>query len=304
MDTITEPHKRVVVALGGNAIAPSGGDYTAEEQTANMAVAAKSIVDLISNGYEPVVTHGNGPQVGNLLLKNELSASFVPAMPLDWCVAQTQATIGFTLVTEIELELRRRSISQAVTSVITRVEVNPRDPSFTSPVKPIGRPRDDGTRRLVPSPPPIEILDIPVIESLLNLGVVVVACGGGGIPMVREGGKLKGAEAVVDKDLCTALLAERVGAKRMVIVTDVKGIKDGYKTDDEKLIRYINADDLRGRLQNGEFPAGSMAPKVHSVLEFIDATGGTAAIGALNDLTAVVHGKAGTQIHPNKWSKH
>lgn len=122
--------------------------------------------------------------------------------------------------------------------------------------------------------------------------------------MVREGGKLKGAEAVVDKDLCTALLAERVGAKRMVIVTDVKGIKDGYKTDDEKLIRYINADDLRGRLQNGEFPAGSMAPKVHSVLEFIDATGGTAAIGALNDLTAVVHGKAGTQIHPNKWSKH
>lgn len=300
MDPVSELNKRVVVALGGNAIAPSDGDYSAAEQTANMALAAKSIVDLISNGYEPLVTHGNGPQVGNLLLKNELSSSFVPAMPLDWCVAQTQATIGFTLVTEIESELQRRSVSRVVTSVITRVEVDPQDPSFDSPVKPIGRPRDNGTRRLVPSPPPIEILDIPVIESLLNLDVVVVACGGGGIPMVREGGNLRGVEAVVDKDLCTALLAERVAANRMVIVTDVEGIKNDYKTDEEELIRYISAGDLKARLQNGEFPAGSMAPKVHSVLKFIDATGGTAAIGSLNDLTAVVHGKAGTQVHPNK----
>ena len=118
--------------------------------------------------------------------------------------------------------------------------------------------------------------------------------------MVREGGNLRGVEAVVDKDLCTALLAERVAANRMVIVTDVEGIKNDYKTDEEELIRYISAGDLKARLQNGEFPAGSMAPKVHSVLKFIDATGGTAAIGSLNDLTAVVHGKAGTQVHPNK----
>ena len=300
MNTNDESHRRVVVALGGNAIAPSDGDYSAKEQTANIALAAESIVDLISNGYEPVITHGNGPQVGNLLLKNELSASFVPAMPLDWCVAQTQATIGFTLVTEIELELQRRSLSRQVTSVVTRVEVSPEDPSFNSPVKPIGRPRDDGTRRLVPSPPPIEILDIPVIESLLNLDVVVVACGGGGIPMVREDSTLRGVEAVVDKDLCTALLAEQIAATRMVIVTDVDGIKTNYKTDTEELIRSISTQDLRALLQNGEFPAGSMAPKILSVLQFIDATGGTAAIGALNDLTAVVNGMAGTQIHPNE----
>ena len=300
MNTDDESHRRVVVALGGNAIAPRDGDYSAEEQPANMALAAKSIVDLISDGYEPVITHGNGPQVGNLLLKNELSASFVPAMPLDWCVAQTQATIGFTLVTEIESELQRRSVSRQVASVITRVEVDPRDSSFNSPVKPIGRPRYDGTRRLVPSPPPIEILDIPVIESLLNLDVVVVACGGGGIPMVRENGDLRGVEAVVDKDLCTALLAERIAAKRMVIVTDVDGVKADYKTDDEELIRYISAEDLEERFQNGEFAAGSMAPKVRSVLQFIDATGGTAAIGALNDVNAVVQGVAGTQIHPNE----
>ena len=204
MNTDDESHRRVVVALGGNAIAPRDGDYSAEEQTANMALAAKSIVDLISDGYEPVITHGNGPQVGNLLLKNELSASFVPAMPLDWCVAQTQATIGFTLVTEIESELQRRSVPRQVASVITRVEVDPRDSSFNSPVKPIGRPRYDGTRRLVPSPPPIEILDIPVIESLLNLDLVVVACGGGGIPMVRENGNRRRLEAEHDKDLSTA----------------------------------------------------------------------------------------------------
>ena len=294
---MNESHQRVVVALGGNAIAPSDGGYTAQEQTANMAIAAHNIADLISHGYEPVITHGNGPQVGNLLLKNELSAAVVPAVPLDWCVAQTQATIGFTLVTEIELELRRRSISRTVTSVVTRVEVNPDDPSFDSPEKPIGRPREDGTRRLVPSPPPMEILDMPVIESLLTLGIVVVACGGGGIPMIREGGITRGVEAVVDKDLCTALLAERLSAKRMVIVTDVDGVKSDYGTAQERLVRNIGTNELKDRLHHGEYPTGSMAPKIRAVLQFIDATGGTAAIGALEQLSALAKGQAGTQIH-------
>ena len=297
MDPINEPHQRVVVALGGNAIAPSDGGYTAQEQTANMAVAARNIADLVSHGYEPVITHGNGPQVGNLLLKNELSAAVVPAVPLDWGVAQTQATIGFTLVTEIELELRRRSISRTVASVVTRVEVNPNDPSFDSPEKPIGRPREDGTRRLVPSPPPMEILDMPVIESLLTLGIVVVACGGGGIPMIREGSITRGVEAVVDKDLCAALLAERLSAKRMVIVTDVDGVKSDYGTDRERLVRNIGVNELQDRLRRGEYPTGSMAPKIRAVLQFIDATGGTAAIGALEQLSALAKGQAGTQIH-------
>ena len=296
MNANNESHQRVVVALGGNAIAPSGGEYTAEEQTANMALAAKSVADLISAGYEPLITHGNGPQVGNLLLKNELSANVVPAMPLDWGVAQTQATIGFTLVTEIELELQRRAISRAVASIITRVEVNPNDPSFKSPAKPIGRPRSDGTHRLVSSPSPLEILDLSVIESLLGLGVVVVACGGGGIPMVKKAGTVTGVEAVIDKDLCTALLAERTGARRMVIVTDVEGIKTNFGTKEEKIVKNIRSDELRTLLEKGQFPAGSMAPKVQAVLQFVDATGGTAAIGALTHLTDVVNGRAGTQI--------
>jgi carbamate kinase len=296
MDRTSEPRQRVVVALGGNAIAPGDGDDTAEEQTANMRVAARSIVDLISLGYEPVITHGNGPQVGNLLLKNELSAAVVPAVPLDWCVAQTQATIGFTLVNEIELELGRRSILRTAASVITRVVVDPTDPSFDSPEKPIGRLRDDGTRRLVPSPPPTEILDYPVIKLLIDLGVIVVACGGGGIPMIREGGNTRGVEAVVDKDLCTALLAERLAAKRMVIVTNVDGIKSDYGGFQERLIREIGVDELRGRLRNGEYPTGAMEPKIRAVLQFIDATGGSAAIGSLEELSAVVGGEAGTQV--------
>lgn len=296
MDRTSESHKRVVLALGGNAISPADGDGTAEEQTANMAVAARSVVDLISLGYEPVITHGNGPQVGNLLLKNELSAAVVSAVPLDWCVAQTQATIGFTLVNEIELELGRRSILRTAASVITRVVVDPTDPSFDSPGKPIGRVREDGTRRLVPSPPPIEILDYPVIESLLDLGVIVVACGGGGIPMIREDGNTRGVEAVVDKDLCTALLAERLAVKRMVIVTNVDGVKSDYGGVQERLIREIGVDELRGRLRNGEYPAGSMEPKIRAVLQFIDATGGSAAIGSLEELSAVVGGEAGTQV--------
>jgi carbamate kinase len=296
VDRTSESHKRVVLALGGNAISPADGDGTAEEQTANMAVAARSVVDLISLGYEPVITHGNGPQVGNLLLKNELSAAVVSAVPLDWCVAQTQATIGFTLVNEIELELGRRSILRTAASVITRVVVDPTDPSFDSPGKPIGRVREDGTRRLVPSPPPIEILDYPVIESLLDLGVIVVACGGGGIPMIREDGNTRGVEAVVDKDLCTALLAERLAVKRMVIVTNVDGVKSDYGGVQERLIREIGVDELRGRLRNGEYPAGSMEPKIRAVLQFIDATGGSAAIGSLEELSAVVGGEAGTQV--------
>ncbi|HIF65268.1 MAG TPA: carbamate kinase [Acidimicrobiia bacterium] len=296
MDRTSESHQRVVLALGGNAISPADGDGTAEEQIANMAVAARSVVDLVSLGYEPVITHGNGPQVGNLLLKNELSAAVVSAVPLDWCVAQTQASIGFTLVNEIELELGRRSILRTAASVITRVVVDPTDPSFDSPGKPIGRVREDGSRRLVPSPPPIEILDYPVIESLLDLGVIVVACGGGGIPMIRENGNTRGVEAVVDKDLCAALLAERLAVKRMVIVTNIDGVKSDYGGFQERLIREIGVDELRGRLRNGEYPTGSMEPKIRAVLQFIDATGGSAAIGSLEELSAVVRGEAGTQI--------
>lgn len=287
---------RVLVALGGNAIAPRGFGGTAEEQTANLAIAAKAVVDLARAGMNPVITHGNGPQVGNLLLKNELAADVVPAMPLDWCVAQTQATIGFTLVTQIEAELERQAIERKVVSVITRVLVDPADESFATPTKPIGRWRPDGTRRLVPSPPPLEILDLDLVRTLVDDGVLVIACGGGGIPMARRGGHLVGIEAVIDKDRCAALLAEGIGAQALIIATDIDGIEDGHGTPDATLLRSIAASDLGLRLARGDYPAGSMGPKVEAVCSFVERTGGRAAIGSLDDLVEVALGRAGTQV--------
>jgi carbamate kinase len=287
---------RIVVALGGNAIAPRHRGGTAAEQTANLAIASKAIVELIAAGHEPVITHGNGPQVGNLVLKNEMAADVVPAMPLDWCVAQTQATIGFTLVTQIEAELAKRSIRRNVVSVITRVLVDKDDPSFTEPTKPIGRWRPDGTRRVVPSPAPLELLDLKVIEGLLDADAVVIACGGGGIPMIRRDGALVGVEAVIDKDRCAALLASRIGAQRLVIATDIAGIEVDHGTPMATLLRSTTPSELADRLAAGEYPEGSMGPKVEAVAGFVASTGGTAAVGALGDLSALVAGQAGTQV--------
>lgn len=290
------PPGRIVLALGGNAIAPRDHGGTAAEQTANLAVAAEAIADVVAAGYEPVVTHGNGPQVGNLLLKNEMAADVVPAMPLDWCVAQTQATIGFTLVTQLEGELRARSIERDVVSLVTRVLVDADDPSFRKPTKPIGRWRPDGTRRVVPSPQPLELLDLHVIEALLSTGAIVIACGGGGIPMVRDGDSLRGVEAVVDKDRCAALLGVAVGADRLVIATDIAGINLDHGTPEARLLESTTAAELRARLAAGEYPPGSMGPKVEAVVDFVSQSGGSAAIGALQDLSSLVAGRAGTQV--------
>lgn len=296
VDERTKPVGRIVVALGGNAIAPRGNGGTAAEQTANLAVAATAIVELVENGYDLVITHGNGPQVGNLLLKNELAADVVPAMPLDWCVAQTQATIGFTLVTQIEAELQRRSIERDVVSLVTRVLIDAEHESFQNPTKPIGRWRPDGTRRLVPSPPPLEILDLHVVQSLLDGGAIVIACGGGGIPMAVQDGVLSGVEAVIDKDRCAALLATAVGAERLIIASDIPGIELDHDTPEARLLTSVDADELRQRLKAGEYPPGSMGPKVEAVCDFVQGTGGTAAIGALDELPAVVNERAGTQV--------
>lgn len=288
----------VVVALGGNAIAPRGHGGTAAEQTENLAGAAAVIARLVADGYRPVVTHGNGPQVGNLLLKNELAADVVPAMPLDWCVAQTQATIGFTLVTQLERELAARGIERDVISVVSRVLVDPADDSFDEPTKPIGRWQPDRPRRLVPSPPPLSLLDLHLIERLLATDAVVVAYGGGGIPMARlDGGELRGVEAVVDKDRCAALLADRLDATRLVIATDVEQVQVSYGTPEARALGSVTSAELRGLLDGGEFPAGSMGPKVEAVCRFVDRSGRRAAIGSLEELSAVVAGTAGTQVH-------
>jgi carbamate kinase len=305
--------QRVVVALGGNAIA---GERGADPESQRLAVegACEQIAELVAHGHEVVITHGNGPQVGNLLLKNDLARDIVPPVPLDWCVAQTQATLGFLIVTALEAALARRGEERLVSTVVTRVLVAADDPAFAAPSKPIGRYVDEqgareriaageawqergerGWRRVVPSPHPLEILDRGTIEALIADDAVVVACGGGGIPMVREGGRLRGVEAVLDKDLTGALLARTVGAACLVIATDVEAAAVGFGTERQEWLGAVEADRLRELLARGEFAGGSMAPKVEAAIAFADA-GGRSVITSLERLREGVEGAVGTRV--------
>jgi carbamate kinase len=309
---------RTVIALGGNAIAPPGGG-SADEQIANVSRAMGPVATLIADGVEVILTHGNGPQVGNLLIKNELARHIVPAMPLDWCVAQTQATIGYTIVTALERELAARGLARPIVPVITRVLVDANDPAWDDPSKPIGpfveeaearrrmdespqtwKPAGDrGWRRVVPSPEPMEILDRGAIRLLLEDGAVVVAAGGGGIPMVWDDhGRLHGVEAVIDKDLAGARLAQVCRARRFVILTDVEGAALHYGTPREEWIGEIEAPALRELQAAGHFASGSMGPKIEAVLRFVEGSGGRAVIGSLERAAVAVRGKAGTQVLP------
>jgi carbamate kinase len=312
--------RRTVVALGGNAIAPAGTGGTAEEQTRNIRRAMTLIAELIVDGREIVITHGNGPQVGNLLLKNELARDVVPAMPLDWCVAQTQATIGYQMITALEHALEAHGNLSTVVPVISRIEVSVDDPAWADPSKPIGpyitdavvveRRRADGQhfvdlgargwRRVVPSPQPQRLLESMTINLLLDAGAVVVANGGGGIPMVRtDDDLLVGVEAVIDKDLAGALLARQLGASGFVILTDVDGVAVDFGTPQERWLAKVTASELRVLADDGQFARGSMGPKVAAVLAFVDDTHMPAAIGALDDVLAVVRGDAGTMVVPD-----
>ena len=218
-------------------------------------------------------------------------------MPLDWCVAQTQATIGFTIATALEAALHDRGVDRPVVPVVSRVRVEPDDPAFDDPTKPIGKWRPDGTRRLVPSPEPVELLDERGLRLLLDGGALVVAAGGGGIPMVADDeGHLHGVEAVIDKDLCADLLARSVSASRLVILTDVDAVAVDWGLPTERALDDVTAAGLRGLIDAGHFPAGSMGPKVEAATRFVERSGGTSAIGALDHLADVVQGTSGTQI--------
>lgn len=313
---------RTVIALGGNAITPAGTAGTAEEQTAAIWRTMRQVADLVEHGRtELVITHGNGPQVGNLLIKNEMAKDVVAPMPLDWCVAQTQATIGFTIASTLSHELARRGCPQPVVPVVSRVLVDEGDPGFATPTKPVGPYLTDaadvaareaagqsfvaqgerGWRRVVPSPQPQASVDLPAVELLLDDGAIVVANGGGGIPVVADAdGPLRGVEAVIDKDLAGARLAAELGARTFVILTDVRGVAVAYGTPEERWLGEVSVSELRSLIADGQFSAGSMGPKVEAVCRFVEATGGRAAIAALDEAVGATEGTVGTQVRADR----
>lgn len=309
---------RIVIALGGNAMTSPDGSARPEDQQAAVTEAAGPIADLVVEGHDVLLTHGNGPQVGNLLLKNELAASVVPPVPLDWCGAQTQATIGDLLLNALDAAFEQRGSDRRTAVLVSRSLVDPEDPAFAHPTKPIGRylPEDEaklmmehgqqyvevpgrGWRRVVASPEPIAVLDGPAADALLGQGFVVVCSGGGGIPTIRKGdGTLEGVEAVIDKDLTAALVAREISADLLVIATDVDSAVTDWGTPHARPIGEVTTSEMRAIAKDQGFAAGSMGPKIEAVTRFAERTGGTGIITSLARISHAIEGRLGTRVVP------
>jgi|CZKY01.1.fsa_nt_gi carbamate kinase len=312
--------KTMLLAVGGNSLIRAGEAGTIAEQRANAQRTAAQIVGLIRAGYRIVLTHGNGPQVGAALLRSERGASQVPGLPLDVCGASTQGEIGYLLQQSLETELQRADLHVPVATVLTQCLVLPDDPSMKHPSKPIGpfyssadaeeRKRlfgweivEDaarGYRRVVPSPDPVGILELEVIRNLVGHGVLVIACGGGGIPVVWRDGRLQGVEAVIDKDRASAWLASRLAADLFVIATDTDYVYLDYKKPTQSALRQVGADELDEYARAGHFPPGNMGPKIESVLRFLRQGGKEAIITSCENLCQAVVGPAGTHMFPDR----
>ena len=309
----------LVVALGGNAIQQPAQKGTFEEQLVAVDGACRRLARLIGRGHRVIVTHGNGPQIGNLIAQNEASAGLIPAMPMDVCGAETQGQIGLMIQQCLANHLERNGWSDGVCTVLTETEVDGDDPAFAAPSKPVGRfytaeqaaelalecgyvMREDagrGWRRVVPSPEPRRLVQADVIGRLVRNGVTVVCAGGGGVPVVRDAsGAYHGVEAVVDKDLAAAVLAVDVGADTLVILTDVDHVYLRYGQAGQQALRMVDRPELARHVANGHFSAGSMGPKVEAALRFAQA-GGSVVIARLDDVEAALRGEAGTRVVPD-----
>ncbi|MFX1365954.1 MAG: carbamate kinase [Promethearchaeota archaeon] len=300
--------KTLIIALGGNALIKFGEEGTTEEQFRNLKVPISQIAELAKE-YNIIITHGNGPQVGNLLLQQEATA-FVSKSPLQILVAETQGQIGFMIESTLDEELMKLGldVEKFFLTVLTYVEVDPKDPAFRNPTKPIGPAYPvrtklgqiktaKGWRRVVPSPNPIKIYQWREIKKLMELGSwIVIACGGGGIPVIKEGNNLYGVEAVIDKDLASAKLAEQIKADILLIATDVEKVALNYMKSNEKLLDRLLVSEAEQYLEEGQFPAGSMGPKVRAVINFLKSGGKQAIITSINKIKDALKGKAGTHF--------
>jgi carbamate kinase len=310
---------RIVIALGGNAMTGPDGRADPEDQRRAVEQAAGPVADLVVAGHEVVLTHGNGPQVGNLLQKNELAAHVVPPVPLDWCGAQTQATLGTLLLNALDAALAARHSDRRTAVLVSRTLVDPDDQGFNEPTKPIGRWLTEeeaeplrehgqrftevegrGLRRVVASPEPLAALDAPAADALLAAGLVVVCSGGGGVPTVRrDDGTYAGVEAVIDKDLTAALLADHLAADLLVIATDVDAVVVDRDTPRARPLGQLTAGEMRRTAREQRFAAGSMGPKVEAVTRFVERRSGTGVIASLERLADAVAGRTGTRVVPD-----
>ncbi|MFZ5814954.1 MAG: carbamate kinase [Bacillota bacterium] len=308
----------IVIALGGNAILQPGQAGTAAEQTRNIQLTCMQIADLIEAGHRVVVTHGNGPQVGNLLIQQEEASGTVPPMPMDVCGAMSQGMLGYWIQNQLGNILRARGIHLPVVSLVTQVLVDRHDPAFAAPTKPVGpfytpkraekamrergwQMKEDasrGWRRVVPSPDPIRIWEEDLIRRLVEAGSVVIASGGGGVPVYLEEDRLVGCEAVIDKDLAGERLAVALGADLFCILTDVEAVYLRYKQPDQLRLEQVTTEEVRRYQEEGHFKPGSMGPKVEAVRRFVEETGRPGVIASLSEALAAVAGRAGTRIVP------
>ncbi|MCD6348404.1 MAG: carbamate kinase [Candidatus Korarchaeota archaeon] len=308
--------KLIAIALGGNALLQYGQKGTFEEQLANARKTSKQLVELIRRGYKLVVTHGNGPQVGAILLQQEAGASQVPSMPLHACGAMSQGLIGYMIQQSLINELRAAGIDMPVATVVTQVLVDRRDQAFQNPTKFIGPwyPEDvakqkqeqgwvmkydvgKGWRRVVPSPDPIGQVEIEAIRRMVDAGVLVIASGGGGIPVVDER-ELEGVDAVIDKDLAGERLATSLGAEIYMILTDVEKVAINFKKPNQRFLDVMTLEEARRYYEEGHFPPGNMGPKVKAAMRFAERTGNIAIITSLDKVVEALEGKTGTRIIP------
>lgn len=294
--------KLAVVAFGGNALLRSGQKGTFEEQLHNVEATCENLAPLLKQGYGIIIGHGNGPQVGNGLLRHQAGeqAFGLPAQPMDFCGAETQGSIAYLIETGLGRVLARHGISRKVVSLVTRVEVKADDPMFRNPTKPVGPyyaqkpedgcvyredPKGRGWRKVVASPVPVGIENVDLVGRLAAEGYIVVTVGGGGIPVVRDGGALKGVEAVIDKDLASALCAVKTGAQEFYILTDVPKVYINFRQADEKALDTLTVAQAREYLRAGQFAEGSMAPKVRAGIFFIENGGKTCIITEAGELS-------------------
>jgi carbamate kinase len=304
--------RRLVISLGGNAFAAAGERMSMAGQFAFAERTLAPLGVLLQDQCELLITHGNGPQVGYILTRVEEAIGKAYKLPLEVCVAESEGEIGYVLQQTIH---NLNSGAQPVATLLTQVRVDPADPAFQAPGKPVGpwfepeqasaleragmalvHDRQGRGRRVVASPAPLGIVEVDIIRQMIDLGVIVIAAGGGGIPVVEEGGQLRGVEAVVDKDLATALLAIELDANQLVLVTGVPGVYRDFDTPRAQLLECTTPAELQVLAEQGQFPPGTMGPKVEAALQFVQATGRSAVICQPADLSLAVDGRGGTRI--------